>query len=104
MQFLDHLFTFFWFRLKEREQQADLAKQEKKREEEELQQSIQLYQLEIQREKEKKQKEKLERRKLYHVSGRKADSSKCIFRLGCDGWTWPTDKGVYWQKGLCWQL
>uniref|UniRef100_A0A8C0VWA9 Trichohyalin-plectin-homology domain-containing protein n=1 Tax=Cyanistes caeruleus TaxID=156563 RepID=A0A8C0VWA9_CYACU len=52
--------------IKEREQQADLAKQEKKREEEEIQRSIQLYQLEIQRQKEKEHKEKIERRKLYH--------------------------------------
>ncbi|NXK58171.1 CC173 protein, partial [Sylvietta virens] len=52
--------------IKAREQQADLAKQEKKREEEEIQRSIQLYQLEIQREKEKKHEEKIERRKLYH--------------------------------------
>ncbi|NXP01409.1 CC173 protein, partial [Certhia brachydactyla] len=52
--------------IKEREHQADLAKQEKKREEEELQRLIQLYQLEIQREKEKEQEKKVERRKLYH--------------------------------------
>ncbi|NXQ37316.1 CC173 protein, partial [Alaudala cheleensis] len=52
--------------IKEREHQADLAKQEKKREEEELQRSIQLYQLELQRQKEKKHKEKMECRKLYH--------------------------------------
>ncbi|NWW40136.1 CC173 protein, partial [Panurus biarmicus] len=52
--------------IKEREHQADLAKQEKKREEEELQRSIQLYQLEIQRKKEKKHKEKIECQKLYH--------------------------------------
>ncbi|NXR99196.1 CC173 protein, partial [Oxylabes madagascariensis] len=52
--------------LKELEQQADLAKQEKKREKEEIERSIQLYQLDIQREKEKKHKEKMERRKLYH--------------------------------------
>ncbi|NXO83889.1 CC173 protein, partial [Sitta europaea] len=52
--------------IKEREHQADLAKQEKKREEEEIQRSIQLYQLEIQRKKEKEHKDKIERRKLYH--------------------------------------
>ncbi|XP_068051887.1 cilia- and flagella- associated protein 210-like [Anomalospiza imberbis] len=52
--------------IKEREHQADLAKQEKKREEEEIQRSIQLYQLEIQRKKEKEHQEKIERRKLYH--------------------------------------
>ncbi|NWS23964.1 CC173 protein, partial [Polioptila caerulea] len=51
--------------IKEREHQADLAKQEKKREEEEIQRSVQLYQLEIQRKKEKEHKEKMERRKLY---------------------------------------
>ncbi|NWH87231.1 CC173 protein, partial [Aegithalos caudatus] len=52
--------------IKEREHQADLAKQEKKREEEEIQRSIQLYQLEVQREKEKKHAAKIERRKLHH--------------------------------------
>ncbi|NWX65071.1 CC173 protein, partial [Promerops cafer] len=52
--------------IKEREHQADLAKQEKKREEEEIQRSIQLYQLEIQKKKEKEHEEKIERRKLYH--------------------------------------
>ncbi|NWX38470.1 CC173 protein, partial [Notiomystis cincta] len=52
--------------IKEREQQADLAKQEKKREEEEMQRLIQEHQLEIQRKKEKEHKEKIERRKLYH--------------------------------------
>ncbi|NXM55302.1 CC173 protein, partial [Illadopsis cleaveri] len=52
--------------IKEREHQADLAKQEKKREEEEIQRSVQLYQLEMQREKEKKHEGKMERRKLYH--------------------------------------
>lgn len=82
MQFLDHLFTFFWFRIKEREHQADLAKQEKQREGEEMQRSVQLYQLEIQRKKEKEHEIKMERQKLYHVSSRKADSSKCVFHLG----------------------
>ncbi|NXH46099.1 CC173 protein, partial [Dicaeum eximium] len=52
--------------IKDREHQADLAKQEKKREDEEIQRSIQLYQVEIQRKKEKEHKEKIERRKLYH--------------------------------------
>ncbi|NXE89523.1 CC173 protein, partial [Menura novaehollandiae] len=52
--------------IKEREHQADLAKQEKKKEEEELQRLNQLYQLEIQRKKEKKQDEKVECRRLYH--------------------------------------
>ncbi|XP_068877577.1 cilia- and flagella- associated protein 210-like [Aphelocoma coerulescens] len=52
--------------IKEREHQADLAKQENKREEEEIQRSIQLYQLEIQRKEEKKHEEKVERRRLYH--------------------------------------
>ncbi|NXA77207.1 CC173 protein, partial [Thryothorus ludovicianus] len=51
--------------IKEREHQADLAKQEKKREEEEIKRLIQLYQLEIQRKKEKEHKEKMERRKVY---------------------------------------
>ncbi|NXY64798.1 CC173 protein, partial [Callaeas wilsoni] len=51
--------------IKEREHQADLAKQEKKRDAEEIQRSIQLYQVEIQREKEKEHKEKIERRKMY---------------------------------------
>lgn len=101
MQFPDHLFTFFQFRIKEREHQADLAKQENKREEEEIQRSIELYQLEVQRKEEKKHEEKVERRRLYHVSSRKADSSKCLFHLGCDGWTQPTNKGVYWQQGVC---
>ncbi|NWR43590.1 CC173 protein, partial [Regulus satrapa] len=53
--------------IKEREHQADLAKEEKKREEEEMQRSIQQYQLEIQREKEKKHQRELEHRKLYHA-------------------------------------
>ncbi|NXQ10466.1 CC173 protein, partial [Peucedramus taeniatus] len=53
--------------IKEREHQADLAKQEKKKEEEEIQRSIELYQLEIQRNKEKEHEEKIERRKLYHA-------------------------------------
>ncbi|NWW66653.1 CC173 protein, partial [Ifrita kowaldi] len=52
--------------IKERERQADLAKQENKREEEEIQRSIQLYQLEIQRKEEKKHEEKVERRRLYN--------------------------------------
>uniref|UniRef100_A0A8C3RGX6 Trichohyalin-plectin-homology domain-containing protein n=1 Tax=Cyanoderma ruficeps TaxID=181631 RepID=A0A8C3RGX6_9PASS len=52
--------------IKEREHQADLAKQEKKREEEEIQRSIELYKLEMQRENEKKHEGKIERRKLYH--------------------------------------
>ncbi|NXJ29920.1 CC173 protein, partial [Dicrurus megarhynchus] len=52
--------------IKEREHQADLAKQENKREEEEIQRSIQLYQQEIQREEEKKHELKVERRRLYH--------------------------------------
>ncbi|NXQ61159.1 CC173 protein, partial [Anthoscopus minutus] len=52
--------------IKEREHQADLAKQEKKRDGEEIQRSIQLYQLEVQRKKEKEHKEKMERQKLYH--------------------------------------
>ncbi|NWV47712.1 CC173 protein, partial [Daphoenositta chrysoptera] len=51
--------------IKERELQADLAKQENKREEEEIERSIQLYQLEIQRKEEKKHEEKAERRRLY---------------------------------------
>ncbi|NXX32440.1 CC173 protein, partial [Nicator chloris] len=51
--------------IKEREHQADLAKQEKKKEDEEIQRLIQLHQLEIQRKKEKKNEEKIERRKLY---------------------------------------
>ncbi|NXN78698.1 CC173 protein, partial [Bombycilla garrulus] len=51
--------------IKEREHQADLAKEEKKREAEEIQRSIQLYQLEIQRKKEKEHQAKMERRKLY---------------------------------------
>ncbi|XP_064290600.1 cilia- and flagella- associated protein 210 [Passer domesticus] len=53
--------------IKEREHQADLAKQEKKKEEEEIQRSIQLYQLETQRKKEKEHEEKIERQKLYHA-------------------------------------
>ncbi|NXH01789.1 CC173 protein, partial [Loxia leucoptera] len=53
--------------IKEREHQADLAKEEKKREEEEIQRSIELYQLETQRKKEKEHEEKMERRKLYHA-------------------------------------
>ncbi|NXT08258.1 CC173 protein, partial [Prunella fulvescens] len=53
--------------IKEREHQADLAKQEKKREEEEIQRSVQLYQQEMQRKKEKEHEEKMERRKLYHA-------------------------------------
>ncbi|TRZ27000.1 hypothetical protein HGM15179_000045 [Zosterops borbonicus] len=52
--------------IKEREHQADLAKQEEKREAEEKQRLAQLYQLELQREKEKKHEGKMERRKLYH--------------------------------------
>ncbi|NWI43217.1 CC173 protein, partial [Picathartes gymnocephalus] len=52
--------------IKERENQADLAKQEKKKEEEEIQRLIQLYQLEVQRKKEKQHEEKIERQKLYH--------------------------------------
>lgn len=104
MQFLAHLFTFFWFRIKVREHQADLAKQEEKREGEEILRLVQLHDLEIQRKKEKEHETKIEYRKLYHVSSRKADSSKCVFHLGCDGWTHPTNKGVYWPQGLCWQL
>ncbi|NWV39461.1 CC173 protein, partial [Grantiella picta] len=51
--------------IKERELQADLAKQENKREEEELERSIQLYKLEMQRKKEKKEEEKVEQQRLY---------------------------------------
>ncbi|NXS33424.1 CC173 protein, partial [Pomatostomus ruficeps] len=52
--------------IKEREHQADLAKQENKREQEELQRLIQLHQLEIQRKKEKQHEKKVEQRRLYH--------------------------------------
>ncbi|NXO65455.1 CC173 protein, partial [Phainopepla nitens] len=51
--------------IKEREHQADLAKEENKREGEEIQRLVQLHQLEIQREKEKEHQAKIERRKLY---------------------------------------
>lgn len=66
-----------------------------------MQRSVQQYQLEIQRKKEKERETKIEHQKLYHVSSRKTDSSKCVFHLGWDGWIQPTEEGVYWQQGLC---
>lgn len=82
--------SFFRFRIKEHKHQADLAKLEDKREGEKMQRLHGLYQLEIQRGKEKEQEEKVERQRLYHVSNRKAYSSKMLVSL------WPP--GV---KRLC---
>lgn len=72
---------FVCFRIEEHKRQADLAKLEDKREGEEIQRLSRLYELEMQKKMEKEHEEKLERQKLYHVSDRKAESSKCLFYL-----------------------